>query len=98
MGAISLVVAAFAPLETAVAVSSFGTLLYYSITNVSALKLSGAQRRFPRAFAVAGLIGCLGLAFLLPLEYVFIGLVILAVGLAFRILRQRIQRQNEQAQ
>ena len=91
VGAITLVVAAFAPLETAVAVSSFGTLLYYSITNVSALKLTGAQRRFPRALAVAGLVGCLGLAFLLPPEYVLIGLVILAFGLVFRFVRQRIQ-------
>ncbi len=95
VGAITLVVAAFAPLETAVAVSSFGTLLYYSITNVSALKLPGAQRRFPRALAVAGLVGCLGLAFALPSEYVLIGLVILAVGLAFRTLSQRIQRHKE---
>ena len=60
VGAITLVVAAFAPFVTAVAVSSFGTLLYYSITNVSALKLPAAQRRFPRALAVAGLVGCLG--------------------------------------
>jgi APA family basic amino acid/polyamine antiporter len=95
VGAITLVVAAFAPLETAVAVSSFGTLLYYSITNVSALKLPGAQRRFPRALTVAGLVGCLGLAFALPPEYVIIGLGILAVGLVFRVLRQRFQRQKE---
>ena len=95
VGAIALVVAAFAPLETAVAVSSFGTLLYYSITNVSALKLPVAQRSFPRVLAGAGLVGCLGLAFLLPIEYVIIGLVILAVGLAFRVVRQRIQRQKE---
>ena len=95
VGAIALVVAAFAPLETAVAVSSFGTLLYYSITNVSALKLPVAQRSFPRVLAVAGLVGCLGLAFLLPIEYVIIGLVILAVGLTFRALRQRIQRQKK---
>ena len=95
VGVITLVVAAFAPLETAVAVSSFGTLLYYSITNVSALKLPGAQRRFPRVLAVAGLVGCLGLAFALPPEYVIIGVVILAVGLSFRCLRQRIQRNKE---
>lgn len=95
VGAITVVVAAFAPLETAVAVSSFGTLLYYSITNVSAMKLPGSQRRFPRVLAVAGLIGCLGLAFVLPIEYVLIGLVILAAGLAFRFLRLRVQRRRK---
>jgi APA family basic amino acid/polyamine antiporter len=94
VGAITLVVAAFAPLELAVAVSSFGTLLYYSITNVSALKLSAAQRTFPRVLAAAGLAGCLGLAFALSPEYVAIGLVILAAGLVFRILRQKFSAQK----
>jgi APA family basic amino acid/polyamine antiporter len=92
VGVITLVVAAFAPLELSVAVSSFGTLLYYSITNVSALKLPAAQRMFPRALATAGLAGCLGLAFALSPEYVVIGLVILAVGVVFYGLRQKIQR------
>jgi APA family basic amino acid/polyamine antiporter len=94
VGAITLLVAAFAPFVTAVALSSFGTLLYYSITNVSALKLSKAQRTFPRALAVAGLVGCLGLAFALSLNYVIIGLIILVVGLIFHSLRQKIQRQK----
>lgn len=88
VGAITLVVAAFAPLELSIAVSSFGTLLYYSITNVSALRLPAAQRTFPRALAIAGLIGCLGLAFALSPEYVIIGLVILAIGIALYAVRQ----------
>jgi APA family basic amino acid/polyamine antiporter len=91
VGVITLVVAAFAPLELSVAVSSFGTLLYYSITNVSALKLPAAQRMFPRALAMAGLAGCLGLAFALSPEYVVIGLVILAGGVVFHGLRQKTQ-------
>jgi APA family basic amino acid/polyamine antiporter len=94
VGVITLVVAAFAPLELSVAVSSFGTLLYYSITNVSALKLPASQRIFPRALAMAGLAGCLGLAFALSPEYVVIGLVILAVGGVFHVLRQKIQGQK----
>ena len=92
VGAITLVVAAFAPLVLSVAVSSFGTLLYYAITNVSALKLPRAQRTFPRALALAGLAGCLGLAFALSPEYVAIGLAILAVGVVFHVLRQKILR------
>jgi APA family basic amino acid/polyamine antiporter len=94
VGAITLLVAAFAPFVTAVAISSFGTLLYYSITNISALKLPAVKRTFPRALAVAGLVGCLGLAFALLPEYVIIGLVILAAGLVFRSLRQKIKRQE----
>jgi APA family basic amino acid/polyamine antiporter len=94
VGAITLLIAAFAPLITAVAISSFGTLLYYSITNVSALKLPASQRRFPRALAAAGLVGCLGLAFALSPQYVLIGVVILAVGLLFHGLRQNSERKK----
>ena len=87
VGAVAIVVAAFAPFEVAVAVSSFGTLLYYSVTNLSALRLRPNQRMFPAALAVAGLIGCLGLAFsLAPLD-VAIGIAILIVGLLVRGVR-----------
>lgn len=87
VGAVSIVVAAFAPFATAVAISSFGTLLYYSIANLSALRLKKEQRAFPRALSVAGLIGCLGLAFsLAPIE-IAIGVTILLVGISYRILR-----------
>jgi APA family basic amino acid/polyamine antiporter len=87
VGIIAMFVAAFAPFEAAVAVSSFGTLLYYVVTNLSALRLKKEQRMFPRVLAVAGLLGCIALAFsLAPLE-VGIGLAILTVGLAFRWAR-----------
>lgn len=86
VGIIALLVAAFAPFGIAVAVSSFGTLLYYTITNLSALRLKRQQRTFPGLLAVLGLIGCLGLAFsLAPLE-IAIGLAILLSGIVFRIL------------
>ena len=94
VGAISMIVAAFAPFEQAVAISSFGTLLYYSVTNSSVLKLPSSQRRFPHALAVAGLVGCLVLAFALPVTDVLIGVVILLAGLAYRTVRLRLQRRN----
>jgi len=87
VGAVSILVAAFAPFYAAVSVSSFGTLLYYTVTNLSALRLPEEQRMFPRSLAVAGLVGCLCLAFSLAPEEVGVGLVILLVGLAFRTLR-----------
>ena len=87
VGAISILVAAFAPFYVAVAVSSFGTLLYYSVTNLSALRLPGQQRMFPPVLAVAGLIGCVALAFALAPQEVGIGLGILLAGIAFRSLR-----------
>jgi basic amino acid/polyamine antiporter, APA family len=91
VGVVSILVAAFAPFGVAVAVSSFGTLLYYSVTNLSALKLKRDQRMYPAALAVAGLIGCLGLAFSLAPEEIAIGLGILSVGLILRILRLKFK-------
>jgi basic amino acid/polyamine antiporter, APA family len=95
VGVISILVAAFAPFYVAVAVSSFGTLLYYVVANLSALRLAKEQRMFPRVLAVAGLIGCIGLAFSLAPEEVGIGLAILLVGLAFRALRLAVTRGPE---
>jgi len=94
VGVISMLVAAFAPFYVAVAVSSFGTLLYYTVTNLSALRLSRQQRMFPRALAVAGLVGCLLLAFSLAPEEVGIGLAILLSGILFRTARLAVLRQR----
>jgi len=90
VGVISIFVAALAPFEVAIAVSSFGTLLYYTVANLSALRLEKRQRMFPRVLAFAGLVGCLALAFGLAPEEVGIGLAVLVVGLLFRFVRLRV--------
>jgi APA family basic amino acid/polyamine antiporter len=95
VGVVSILVAAFAPFYVAVAVSSFGTLLYYVVANLCALRLAEDQRMFPRVLAVAGLVGCLLLAFALAPEDVGIGLAILLVGLVFRTLRLGVMRRRK---
>jgi len=97
VGAVSVVVAALAPFGAAVAVSSFGTLLYYTVTNISALRLGPAERRFPRVLMAAGLVGCIALAFSLAPVEVVVGIVILAVGLCYRWLRLSIQGRRQDA-
>jgi basic amino acid/polyamine antiporter, APA family len=87
VGIIAILVAGFAPFTLAIAVSSFGTLLYYSIANLSAIRLKKEQRTFPIFLSGAGLIGCIGLAFSLNLQEIGIGLAILALGLGYRSLR-----------
>lgn len=46
----------------AVALSAGSVLIYYAVANASALRLSPAERRWPRGTAYAGLAGCLLLA------------------------------------
>ena len=77
-------------LRGAIGFSSFGVLTYYAIANAAAFTQRGAERRWPRALNVAGLVGCIALVATLPLPSVAAGIAIVAVGLVGRaILRRR---------
>jgi basic amino acid/polyamine antiporter, APA family len=74
-------------LRSAIAVSGVAVLTYYAITNAAALTLSPGQRRWPRALAVAGLVGCLALIAALPWRAIVLGGGVLALGAALRSVR-----------
>jgi APA family basic amino acid/polyamine antiporter len=76
-------------LRSAIAVSGVAVLTYYAITNAAALTLSTAERRWPRALAVAGLIGCVALVAALPWRAIAIGGGVLALGAVARLARTR---------
>jgi APA family basic amino acid/polyamine antiporter len=61
--------------------SAFTVLVYYAITNLAALRLPAADRRYPRGVALAGLASCLGLAFWVETRVWLAGLALLGVGL-----------------
>ena len=65
--------------------SAFTVLVYYAITNLAALRLPAAQRRFPRVLAVLGLASCLGLAFWVEWQIWLAGLGVIAVGLLWHL-------------
>jgi APA family basic amino acid/polyamine antiporter len=88
VGAVVAVLAATADLRGAIGFSSFGVLAYYAIANASALTLTAAEGRPPRAVPALGLAGCLTLAFALPLASVLTGAAVLTVGaLAYAVRR-----------
>ncbi|AXK46175.1 APC family permease [Brachybacterium saurashtrense] len=68
----------------AVAASAFGVLLYYAIANLAAFTQVGQWRLFPKAMQVLGVIGCVLLVAALPGRTIVAGLVLLAVGFAYR--------------
>lgn len=80
-----------ADLRGAIGFSSFGVLIYYAIANASAFTQPASQRRWPRFFNVAGLIGCLVLVATLPVTSILAGTVMFAIGVIGRlfILRRR---------
>jgi APA family basic amino acid/polyamine antiporter len=67
-------------LRGAIGFSSFGVLIYYAITNASALTLRRDEGAPWRPIPILGLAGCLLLAATLPAPSVLAGLVVFAVG------------------
>jgi APA family basic amino acid/polyamine antiporter len=80
---------ALVDLGGAIGFSSFGVLLYYFVANVAAFRQRGDARRYPVALQVIGGIGCLVLAVTLPWQSVVAGVIVVAVGVAYRALRLR---------
>lgn len=92
---IALIVVAIvlvADLRGAIGFSSFGVLTYYLIANAAAFRQEGAARRYPRMMQVVGALGCLLLVNTLPVVASLVGAAVLAVGVAYRLVRIRMQR------
>ena len=75
--------------ETTWAFSAFTVLIYYALTNLAALRLPRAERLYPRAVAVSGLVACLSLAFWVPVRIWTAGLALIAVGLLWHAVATR---------
>ncbi|MFF7974485.1 amino acid permease [Streptomyces sp. NPDC007905] len=80
VGAVVAVLAATVDVRGAIGFSSFGVLAYYAVANASAWTLSPAFSA--RVVPAVGLLGCVTLAFALPVVSVAVGAGVLAVGVA----------------
>ncbi|OBG38380.1 MULTISPECIES: APC family permease [Mycolicibacter] len=83
--AVGLVVAGLAAttdIRDAIGFSSFAVLVYYAVANAAAWTLSAAEGRPPRLIPIIGLVGCVVVAFALPVTSVLAGLVVFGVGIA----------------
>ncbi|MGO4190514.1 APC family permease [Arthrobacter sp. YAF17] len=79
---------------TVVGFSSFGVLVYYSVTNAAAFTLPARPWHAPRWLNVLGFLGCLLLAVTLPPASVLGMAAVLAVGMAGRFVVLRLRRRN----
>jgi APA family basic amino acid/polyamine antiporter len=90
-----IAIVAVADVRGAIGFSAFAVLAYYAITNASALTLSANERRWPRALAVLGLLGCVVLALSLPATSIVAGTVLLAAGaIAWLVRRGRVDHDH----
>lgn len=90
VGVIVLTLTTLGSVETTWAFSAFTVLVYYAITNLAALRLPAEARLYPRVFAWAGLLGCLGLAFWVDQKIWLAGLALLVLGLIWHRVAQRL--------
>jgi APA family basic amino acid/polyamine antiporter len=78
-GAVVAVVA-LVDVRHAIGFSSFCVLGYYTVANAAAWTLPPGLRRWPRALAGAGIVGCVVLAVTLPIVDIAAGTAVLVVG------------------
>lgn len=66
--------------------SAFNVLIYYAITNLSALRLSTENRLYPRWIPAAGLMGCLTLVFWIEPQIWVAGGILIALGIGWHFI------------
>jgi basic amino acid/polyamine antiporter, APA family len=72
--------------------SAFTVLVYYALTNLSAIWLSASERLYPRFIPWLGLTSCLFLAFWVEQWIWMIGLGLIALGLVWHFVAGRLSR------
>jgi APA family basic amino acid/polyamine antiporter len=89
VGLVVLVLVVLVDLRGAIGFSSFGVLTYYAIANASAWTLRG-DWRWAGVVPIAGLVGCLALAWSLPWQSALGGAVVIALGAAAYLWRNPV--------
>lgn len=79
-------------LKTVWSFSAFTVLIYYALTNLSALRLGPGERLFPVALAWLGLGSCLFLAFWVESTIWLVGLGLIGCGFLWRFLARKLSR------
>ncbi|MGH4032565.1 APC family permease [Actinomycetota bacterium Odt1-20B] len=90
VGAVVAVLAATADVRGAIGFSSFGVLVYYAVANASAWTLSSSP--LARVGPLVGGLGCVVLAFALPVGAVVAGSAVLGAGAAVYGVRKWLSR------
>jgi len=71
--------------------SAFTVLIYYSITNLSALFLPEESRLYPKTIPALGLFGCIFLAFWIDPFYIALGVGMILIGLVWHTVAKYLR-------
>ncbi|MFZ4826324.1 MAG: APC family permease [Phototrophicaceae bacterium] len=81
---IAIIILVVGDIRVAWSFSAINVLIYYGITNLSALQLQREERMFPRWVTILGLVMCLFLTVWISVSVYTVVLILLAVGLAVK--------------
>ncbi len=90
MGGVIALITLVGDVKIAWGFSAVNVLLYYSLTNLSALQLTDDERLFPRWVSIAGLAACFSLAFFIRDPWIYaVSIGLLVIGLAWKWFTNR---------
>jgi len=98
IGAFAALLVLLTDLSKVVTISIFAMLFYYTLANVSALRLERKERLYPRIIPFLGMITCLSLlviAFFISPQAWLIGLIGLTAGIMFYLAKNRISSKHK---
>lgn len=91
-GVVILLITLFGTFEFVVRSATFTILLYYSITNIAAIRQPATEQIFGKVIPWLGLAGCVLMSLSLPFNVIVSGLLLLAVGFLFRFLYRKTKK------
>jgi len=91
-GLIALIVLVAGDIRVAWSFSAINVLIYYGITNLSALQLQRDERMFPRWVTILGLVMCLFLTFWISVSVYGVVIILLIIGLGIKLGVNRYYR------
>ncbi len=91
-GIIILLLAVIGNFDFVLRAASFTILLYYSITNIAALKQPRNEQIYGKAIPVLGLIGCILMSVSLPLNVILTGIGLLVAGFVLRLFFRKLNQ------
>lgn len=89
-GLVILMITLIGSFEFIVRAATFTILLYYSITNIAAIKQPKQDRMYGRIIPILGLVGCLAMSASLPLKVAFSGFSLILAGFLMRLVFHKI--------
>lgn len=95
VGAVIIALVLAIDLRGAIGFSSFGVLLYYFVANSAAMTQPRTERRIPRWLSASGAIGCLVLVAALPITSIVAGLIVLAIGVLYRLVARAVRSRRQ---